>query len=58
MYKIIGVIGFILMWSAASTMDYNTYMHLPDDPKNTWLLMVVGMFMLLFSFVRRKNHEV
>ena len=52
MNKIIGIIGFILMWSAASTIDYNTYMHLPDDPKNTWLLMAVGMFMILFSFIK------
>lgn len=56
MNKIIGIIGFILMWSAASTIDYNTYMHLPDDPKNTWLLMAVGMFMLLFSFIRSKRN--
>ena len=56
MNKIIGIIGFILMWSAANTIDYNTYMHLPDDPKNTWLLMAVGMFMLLFSFIRSKKN--
>ena len=56
MNKIIGIIGFILMWSAASTIDYNTYMHLPDDPKNTWLLMAVGMFMILFSFIRSKRN--
>ena len=54
MNKIIGIIGFILMWSAASTIDYNTYMHLPDDPKNT--CMAVGMFMLLFSFIRSKRN--
>ena len=56
MNKIIGIIGFILMWSAASTIDYNTYMHLPDNPKNTWLLMAVGMFMILFSFIRSKRN--
>ena len=56
MNKIMGIIGFILMWSAASTIDYNTYMHLPDDPKNTWLLMAVGMFMILFSFIRSKRN--
>lgn len=57
MNKIIGIIGFVLMWSAASTMDYNAYMHLPDDPRNTYLLLIIGLTMLLFSFVRRKHHE-
>lgn len=58
MYKIIGVIGFILMWSAASTMDYNTYMHLPDDPKNTYLFLIVGIGMLLSSCVIRRKRNV
>ena len=45
-FGLMGVVGFILAAGGVGTMDYNTEVGIPDDPK-TYVLIAVGFVMVI-----------